>query len=319
MGKIYVFLLAVLTGIFLNISFQLNKIDVVAATKIQKTEYNEYITTSGEFESSEATEIILSYPICIKEVFVKENRFVNQGQALFSMDIERMKSIAAGNIDSDLLQMISTQENVINDDNLKFISNVPEIVYASDNGVVSQLNIYPGAVMLQNSPILTISHSGDIVARFTLTQQDYGKISVGDRVEIIPVAYSNVEYKGNISDKTAVITKRNTAFGNKVTVEVFADINNRDSKISEGLQINGKIKSGETQYINALDYSYINRDEAGEYVYILKNGLPEKAYVKTGVETENFIEILTSFPENTIFLKGHIKEGNRVIISGNNF
>ena len=154
-----------------------------------------------------------------------------------------------------------------------------------------------------------------MLVRFTVSQPDYGEISVGDRVDIVPVAFSAVSYSGRIIDKNAVVKKQSTATGSKVVVDVFARIDNPDSRVSGGLQVNGKIQNGEDVFINTLDYKYIYQDEGGEYVYILKNGVANKVYISTGIESENYTEIITEFPRETVFLAGEINDGDKVIIT----
>lgn len=315
----FVFLLTAILAMIIYLNADLNKIKTVYGTEIKQVYYSETLNVSGEFESMDTTNIMLSYPVCIKEVYVKENSYVNQGQALFSIDKERMINYLTGEIDSELLEQLD-YENLsrlayIDKSTQSGIYTLPDTIYASAAGVVSQINVYPGAIAMPNRHLAVINHTDNIVAKFTLSQLDYGKISVGDSVSITPVAFQNSRYKGIISQQSAVIKKQTTAVGNKVVVDVFATITNPDKKVSAGLQINGVVQSTEPVLINALDYTYINQDQDGQFVFILNNGLAEKVYIETGIESENYTEIITEFPQKTIFIDGaELKEGDRVIL-----
>ncbi len=317
MRKLSAFLLITISGIFLYTARNINDIQTVSYTNIVKIPHCEFINAGGEFESTAQTSVVLSYPVCIKDVYVQPNRYVNRGQALFSLDLDKMSRVAAGNIDREILNSVdykdlsglkSAEKNID-------LSRIQETVYAPEAGFITEMNIYPGAVALQNKHLIKISHTDEIIARFSLTQKDYGKVKIGDKVEINSVAFSDNSYYGKISDKNAVVRKQTSAAGNKVVVDVFAHIENPDKNISAGLQINGKIQSGEEKTIKAIDYTFINQDDKGEFVYILYRGTAKKVYIETGTETENHTELLTPFRMDTVFLSGNIKEGSRVILS----
>ena len=188
------------------------------------------------------------------------------------------------------------------------ITSLPDVVYAPTSGMVTGVNIYAGTLSMPETPLLTIGSSDQVIARFSLSQLDYGKISVGDSVKITPVAFSSTNYNGTITNDNAVIKKTNTLNGNKVTVDVFAYISDADDKVADGLQINGVVDIGTPQTINVIDYTFINQDENGQYVLIFDKGKARKMYIETGLETRQFTQLATDFSENTVFLKGDIKQ-----------
>ncbi len=317
MKKLYVVLLIVILCIFVASNNNLNKIITVKATKTDTIEYIPYITVGGEFENSEKTVVSLSYPICVDKVYVQQNQYVNSGQPLFSLDTEKMRSILSGQFDYEIIEKIN-YDNMIKLQNEKTtfdMGAIPQVIYASANGYIEELIISDGDVAMDNTRLVTIASNTDILARFSLSQQDFGKISVGDNVNISSVAFADSNYKGKITDKNAVVKKQTSVSGSKVVVDVFAHIDNPDKRVSHGLQITGKIQSGPAKFINVLDYKFISQDEKGEYVYILSKGKAKKTYIETGIETEDYTELLTEFPMETIFLSGEITDGSRVLIS----
>ena len=124
----------------------------------------------------------------------------------------------------------------------------------------------------------------------------------------------NRKYYGKIKEDNAVVKKQSSIIGNKVVVDVFADISNIDSVVSDGLQINGVIYTDNARLIKTLDFTYINQDDKGQYVYILNNGKAVKKYIETGIETNTQTQILTYFNPETIFIKGDIDEGDRIVL-----
>jgi len=319
MKKISVcFLLVLLLGLLLNLNINLTSIHPANGCYMKQTQHVEYINVSGEFQNQDEINIVLSYPVIVDQVYVNENQFVNKGQALFSIDTERMQSAMEGNLDSDIINQLSFHNiNNLSDygSGMNVDSMNNSIIYAPDSGIVSKINIFPSAVVLQNSNLLSIDSTETVLAKFTISQTDFGKIKVGDTVEISPVAFPDSKYKGTILDKNAVVKKQSTVTGSKVVLDVFASIYDSDKRVSDGLQINGKIHNENSEIINTIDHNYIYQDEVGEYVYVLKHGIANKVYITTGIETQDYTEIITDFPYETIFLKGKINDGDRVVLA----
>ena len=83
--------------------YNLQQVKPAEGSILAEYEYTPHINVTGEFENICNTTITFSYPLIIKEVFVRENMFVNKGQALFSVDKEKMINLLNGNIgDTDL-------------------------------------------------------------------------------------------------------------------------------------------------------------------------------------------------------------------------
>ena len=302
------------------INLNLGKIKYVTASSLESRNYSPVLNVTGEFEYADKTDIILSFPLCIKDVYVKENSYVNKGQALFSIDKAKMASMVSDGPTEELLSALDTSEiNSLKSRLASFtaedIINIPDVVYSPGNGIVSSLNIFSGGFALPDRILLSVGHTDEILAKFSLSQIDYGKINIGDSVDIKPVAFSNKKYSGTISDNNAVVKKQNSLSGNKTVVDVFADINNADYLVSDGLRINGVVHCGPKQQINTLDYKFIYQDGKEQYVFILQDGTAVRKNIDTGIETDEYTQVLTEFSKDTIFLYGEINEGDRVIVT----
>ena len=317
MKKINIILYITLIGIIAGNTALLSDIKFAYGTKLIKTEYTETISVTGEFQNISETEIRLAYPVYIKEVFVKENDYVTKGQALFSLDTDKMSSAINGDIDYEILNQISYSdlEELSSVSAFSYI-DIANIIYSPCDGIVSQINVYDNAFVMKNNSLMTLSPDSEIMAKFSVSQGDFGRIKVGDAVEVSSVAFPDTKYYGTISDTDAVVKKQVSITGQKVMVDVFAAIDNRDKKVSGGLQLNGRIQTGIPQEKNMLDYSYIHQDNNGEYVFLLDKGNAKKVYITTGTETPDSVEVLTEFNENDIFLYGDITDGDRVVIIG---
>ena len=311
---LFLFCSVIIGTIYIN--YNLLEIKTVQATKIKKVNYTEQIPVSGLFENKNSTEIIMAYPLYIKEVFVTENSFVYSGQALFSIDKKIMAEILSASNDA---QEFGNTENALlknyikTDINTSSIMKLPDIFYSPCNGYVSGLEISPSSLSMPDSNLVTIIPDNSVTAKISLSQFDYGKISVGDTISVSSVAFPEKKYSGRILNDNAVVNRQHTLAGETITVNVFASIDNPDDRIAEGMQINGHITLNSEDEINALSYDYIFQDETGQYVFVLENGRAKKYYISTGIETAEYTQLITEFPADTLFLKGNIKEGQLII------
>lgn len=307
----------IVSSVFILVGINLSDVKTVSAVTLQKKIYTPHINVSGELVSTENVDIAMSYPLYIKDVYVKENSYINIGQALFSIDKVKMIEIINGQSEVDLTQYpMDTHmlKYLSEESNKSALSALPDIVYATDSGIVHRLNISPQSIVMPNQTLMSICNSDGIMARLSLSQIDYGRISIGDEVNITPVAFADISYSGVISESNAVIKKQSSINGTRVVVDVFASIDNPDQKLADGLQINGVVKTDKPYEITGIDYDYIFQDENGQYVMVFENGKAKKIYIETGVEIDSFTEILTPFEDNTVFINGDITEGDRVIL-----
>lgn len=314
-----VFLLMCLLSCFIYTNYSLNKIKFVKSSLLDTTMYTPTVNVTGEFVYADEYKIILSFPAIVKDVYVKENSFVNKGQALFTIDKSKMASIVSGNNYDELSYIseitdYSEIKRQLESFNTKDIIEIADTVYAPESGVITELNIFSGGLILANQQLVTIGHTDEIVAKLILSQIDYGKISVGDKVNIQPIAFNNITYDGTISKDNAIIKDQHSLSGSKRVVEVFADINNPDEIVSDGLQINGNVYCGQEKQIYTLAYDFIYQDENGQFVYILENGKATRKDIDTGIESSSYAQIITDFSIDTVFLSGEISEGDRVIV-----
>ena len=157
--------------------------------------------------------------------------------------------------------------------------------------------------MLSGEKLCVIERGDNLILKIPLNPEDYSEISVNDKVVFSSKIASYRNYTGNITDKTAVIRKEVALTGNKTVVDVYASIDNIDEYLVSGLDVSGKIVKNENLLIPTLPYEYINQDDYGEYVNIIKNGEISKVYIETGVEEQDYTEIKTYFDKDTVFLK----------------
>ena len=194
-----------------------------------------------------------------------------------------------------------------------FVLNLDKNVYATESGVVKELIAYDGSIVMADENFCIIEQSDNLVLKITLEQEKYTEVSVGDTVEFTPSIAPARKYTGTVLGKTAVVRKENSLTGSKTVVDVFASVDDADEYIISGADVTGRIIKEKTE-IFTLPYEYINQDEKGEYVTVYSEKNKRKVYIETGKELTETVEILTYFPENTMFLNGGEDDKERFLL-----
>lgn len=278
-----------------------SNVNIIEVTHIKKTSVADNMEVSGIIEASESIPVSLSYPVYIDKCYVKEDSYVNKGQLMLTLDTEKMEDYVK---EYNLTQQTDTSSSL---DKSIFVDISPNI-YASESGIVQNLTVYDGALILSDENMCTIESDENKILKITINQEDYSKIKVGDKIEFSSVISPDRQYTAYVINKKASVRKEASVLGKKTVIDVFARIDNYDDFIVTGLEVTGTVVK-QPSPINILPFEYINQDENGEYVSVYNPDTfnAEKVYIETGAETENGAEIITQFEENTLFVKNNNK------------
>lgn len=285
----------------------LSDIEIVEATHLTETEYNQHIEVNGTVEYGEQIPMSLSYPVYIKEQLVFENDYVNKGQLLFTLDTEKMQN-------SVKQFSLTDYTEVYNSIDKSAFLNISEGIYASESGYITQIAAKSGDIVLSDENLCVINTENDLILKITINQDDYHKISVGDTLEFSTLIMPSVIYDAKICNKTATIRKETSLKGSKTVVDVYAVTDNTNEKLTDGLQFSGKVYKKNTNSILTLPYEYISQDDSGEYVNTFNKGKIDKVYIETGSEYKDYVEIKTSFEKDTLFLKNNYDGKKKILI-----
>ncbi|MBN1547526.1 MAG: efflux RND transporter periplasmic adaptor subunit [Syntrophaceae bacterium] len=145
-------------------------------------------------------------------------------------------------------------------------------------------------------------------------EADIGKIKVDQTVEFTVDAYPEETFRG----KVFVIRNAPITVQNVVTYDVVVTVENPGMKLKPGMTANVSIileeKKGVLRLPNAaLRFKPAGREEdlqrlKGAGVWVLKNGVPERVAIKTGISDGSYTELVA----------GNLKDGQEVIIESMN-
>ncbi|NOY66563.1 MAG: efflux RND transporter periplasmic adaptor subunit [Gammaproteobacteria bacterium] len=181
-------------------------------------------------------------------------------------------------------------------------------INAPFDGTVSERLIEPGDIAPRYTHLITVIDRQSIVVRVKVSELLITSLKQGGPATIKIDALGNKKYNGVIKRIYPTINP-NTRLG---IIEVAFE------KIPDAARVGSLTRvtlSPPAKPYLVVPFTAIRRDNQGEYVYIIKNQLATKNYVRTGVRHGNLISISDGLKENTaVITKGFLglREGKKV-------
>jgi cobalt-zinc-cadmium efflux system membrane fusion protein len=173
-------------------------------------------------------------------------------------------------------------------------------LYAPISGKIIEHNALLGAMVDQETEILTIMDPSVVCIHADIYERDIAKIRIGQEVEATVPAYPGEVFKGKISFISDVLNEETR------TITVRSEITNRDFKLKPGMFANIDIFLNHQNNVLVLPKEAI-LDEGNDRIVFLKvDGKYIPRIIDTGLQNGGFVEIL-----------GGIKEGDEVVTVGN--
>ena len=185
-------------------------------------------------------------------------------------------------------------------------------VTATEDGVVTQLNVTEGSVPLNNN-IAVIENTDSLVIRGKVNEADILRIEEGMECEIKTSATDEEVIPGKVSRIERIISSNDESAAGGYTVEI--SIGKSKSKLLIGMSANVKIVRSKKEHVLSVPYDAIMGGENEGYSVFV--GEPTgtagtvqvvKKPVKIGFEGDFFTEIT----------EGDIKEGDLILIQNFN-
>lgn len=144
------------------------------------------------------------------------------------------------------LKLWKLSENQINsiETSGKVRENFP--VYATVSGTVSEKLVNEGDYVTQGEPLLKIANLNTVWAMFDAYENQIANLKIGQEIKVTTNAYPNKEFDAKISfiDPTLTTSTR--------TVNVRAELNNKESIFKPGMFVEGKIAGTTSKKDNML-------------------------------------------------------------------
>ena len=226
---------------------------------------------------------------------------VDLAEATYRSDVAQLNAMRA-----TIKQASATLNNNLT--NLRYSKIISPV-----DGVVVSRNVDVGqtvAASFQTPTLFMVAQDlTKMQIEVNVSEADIGKIKVGQNVEYTLDGYSDMTFKGKVSQ----VRISPTTVSNVVTYNVIAVVDNEDQKLKPGMTANVSIITNKKESVlavptEALRFSPSEVTGGKKYkeqgIWLLKDGKPERIVIQTGAKDSDSTEIITD----------KISEGSKVII-----
>lgn len=167
---------------------------------------------------------------------------------------------------------------------------------AEFNGIVTEVLVAQGATVTEGTQLFTLANSKTVMVTIALTKYDLESVVEGQTAEITLGAN---KYTGTV-DKISRVATKNAAGAAVINAQIHID--NPDDNIYLGVEAKVNINVGSAKNVVLIPVECVNTDNAGQFCYVVENGIVVRKPVVTGVSSNEYIEV-----------KEGIKEGEAVV------
>lgn len=175
-------------------------------------------------------------------------------------------------------------------------------VSASSNGIVVESFVNAGSMVAKGAPLFTVEKTDEMIVDVSVSKYDIGKIELGQSAEII---LGDMLYSGSVT-KINRIAETASSDSAKVSVEITID--NPDDRLFLGLEAEVNILTDKQENVLSIPYEAYYTDDEGDYCYTIANGVVEKNYIETGIESGDRIQVISGLDENAVVITDAITD-----------
>jgi RND family efflux transporter MFP subunit len=278
---------------------KINRINAYAKFLIQETDYRGNINDSRE-RIETAEEEYRTAKMKFDKGLITQNDLLDKERNLhFLKEMSKINRSEIVKINSGL----SPAELELKESELNLARTE---IKAPFSGIATEIKIYKGQFIQTSFECLTLVKFDNVVIEAELLESEISAVKKGGEAVIEFTALPGEKYKGIIKAISPLINPDNK------TGKLFVEIKNKNLLIKPGMfaQIRLDTHTFSDRLLVPRE-AVLTRDEK-KLVFVVKDGLAQWAYIKTGLENEEYIEILPDPLHGVI----DVREGDVVITEG---
>lgn len=310
---------------------------VVNTAQVQYMSMKSIVSATGTIKPVESVEVSSKITARVKQVLVKENDTVTQGQTvalLDGKDYETQKEQAEFTLKN--AKIIYDRTNYLYNigakskedlDNAQYNydtaqskleeaeSNLSETVIVSPmDGVVIGEPVTDGTMAVQgNSNPTVIMRIADLSRKqifAKVDETDIGSVRVGQKATFTVDAYNGKTFTATVSkisqtdmdNSWNISNSSSSSSSSSATViyySVTLDVDDPEGLLMPSMTARVEIETANKDSALAVPLSALKTDKNGTYVIVIKDdGTTENRYVETGIYGDEFVEIINGLSEN---------------------
>ena len=310
---------------------------VVNTAQVQYMSMKSIVSATGTIKPVESVEVSSKITARVKQVLVKENDTVTQGQTvalLDGKDYETQKEQAEFTLQN--AKTIYVRTNYLYNigakskedlDNAQYNydtaqskleeaeSNLSETVIVSPmDGVVIGEPVTDGTMAVQgNSNPTVIMRIADLSRKqifAKVDETDIGSVRVGQKATFTVDAYNGKTFTATVSkisqtdmDNSWNISNSSSSSSSSSAAVIYysvtLDVDDPEGLLMPSMTARVEIETANKDSALAVPLSALKTDKNGTYVIVIKDdGTTENRYVETGIYGDEFVEIINGLSEN---------------------
>ena len=341
-AKIILVLVVVIIAIVTSYKYYAQKQEeakkpVVNTAQVQYMSMKSIVSATGTIKPVESVEVSSKITARVKQVLVKENDTVTQGQTVALLDgkdyetqkeqaeftLQNAKTIydrtnylynigAKSKEDLDFAQYnYDTAQSKLEEAE----SNLSETVIVSPmDGVVIGEPVTDGTMAVQgNSNPTVIMRIADLSRKqifAKVDETDIGSVRVGQKATFTVDAYNGKTFTATVSkisqtdmDNSWNISNSSSSSSSSSAAVIYysvtLDVDDPEGLLMPSMTARVEIETANKDSALAVPLSALKTDKNGTYVIVIKDdGTTENRYVETGIYGDEFVEIINGLSEN---------------------
>lgn len=310
---------------------------VVNTAQVQYMSMKSIVSATGTIKPVESVEVSSKITARVKQVLVKENDTVTQGQTvalLDGKDYETQKEQAEFTLKN--AKIIYDRTNYLYNigakskedlDNAQYNydtaqskleeaeSNLSETIIVSPmDGVVIGEPVTDGTMAVQgNSNPTVIMRIADLSRKqifAKVDETDIGSVRVGQKATFTVDAYNGKTFTATVSkisqtdmDNSWNISNSSSSSSSSSAAVIYysvtLDVDDPEGLLMPSMTARVDIETANKDNALAVPLSALKTDKQGTYVIVIKDdGTTENRYVETGIYGDEFVEIINGLSEN---------------------
>jgi len=155
------------------------------------------------------------------------------------------------------------------------------IIYASQDGLITKVDIKEGENAVANVTVITIIKEGDYEVEADVAESDIVEVALGQEVQMTFDALSSSDI---FYGKVIEIEPASTVIQDVVYYKISIKLDKQDERLRRGMSVDADVETYKKENVVLVPSRAIKKDEGGKYVEILKDeNQVEKIYIEVGV------------------------------------
>ncbi|OGW84976.1 MAG: hypothetical protein A3A81_04395 [Omnitrophica bacterium RIFCSPLOWO2_01_FULL_45_10b] len=176
-------------------------------------------------------------------------------------------------------------------------SSGEEQILSPCHGIVISQYVKEGDAIDPLTSVVTIANPDLMRASFDVYEKDFGKIEMGQKVEITTTAYANQVFDGKVVFVSPRVDE------NTRTVKIRVDIENKDHFLKFGMSVNGNIRRESEEEFLVAPLEAIQEVENAKNVFVKINEETfEVRPVSVGIKTDQEAAIAEGLVEGEVIV-----------------